>query len=217
MSSCHLDDAARMFSYCDAAGGLRESFLGFSSTGLTGWWNHVTRWAALSAVATGQRGHGNLPNSSGHGRGPFRQPQGFAAWKFRLEMRTVSAAHLSLSFFLKTFSLTSAAWNICWLKRSASWEWRLRICKNNFTSRGLQISQELKATRRSEDFLTCYEESDLSATTWLTCCRTMLPWLTRQLLLQRLHVSFLNTNRRCSEMKIKTLHFTIQRLFCYSD
>lgn len=101
MSSCHLDNAARMFSYCDATGGLRESFLGFSSTGLTGWWNHVTCWAALSAIAAGQRCQGNLPNSSGHGRGPFQQPQGFAAWKFRLEMRTVSAAHLSLSFFFK--------------------------------------------------------------------------------------------------------------------
>lgn len=72
-----------------------------------------------------------LDTDGGHFSSRRASLHGNLDWKWELSARLIS-----LSFFFKTFSLTSAAWNICWFKRSASWEWRLRICKNNFTSRG---------------------------------------------------------------------------------
>lgn len=143
----------------------------------------------------------SLDTDGGHFSSRRASLHGNLDWKWELSARLIS-----LSFFFKPSHWRlpvgiSVGLNDLLLAGNDAWE---------------SVSQELKATRRSEDFLTCNEKNDLSATTCLTCCRTMLPWLTRQLLLQRLYVSFLNTNQRCSKMKIKTLHFTIQRLFCYS-
>lgn len=98
-TKCHFWWAAEIFHITarqEARGNRSWASLQYlGAAGLTGWSDHVTGWAALSSVATGQKCHGDLPNSFRHGA--VFVARGLCATEIQTENEN---CHLS-SFFTK--------------------------------------------------------------------------------------------------------------------